>query len=311
MTTIEVKGICKSYGRIVALKDVSFTVREHRIHGLIGHNGAGKTTTLRIILGLLKPDRGSVVINGHDVVKKPDVMWRMSGYVAEEEGYYDYLNAHEYLEFFAEAHGMDKSEARRRINELLEVMEMKDYSRRKIATYSKGMRRRISLVRALLHDPEFLVLDEPTAGLSPEAAMEIRDLITALAEDELAGKTVLVSSHNLWELERICTDITILHRGSVVFTGTLDELKHMVGEKQRFRIELDQPIKSEIIRDLQGSIGFKLLHANSRTYIIECGEKEIAMIVSELTNRGLKILSLSEEKASLDEIYAELWRRLK
>jgi len=311
MVEVEVRNVCKSFGRIVALRSVSFTAKERRIHGLVGHNGAGKTTAFRIILGLLRPDRGSVVINGHDITEKPEIAWRISGYVAEEEGYYDYLNAYEYLEFFAKAHGMSKPEAGRRISELLEKMDMKDYASRRIATYSKGMRRRLSLAHALLHDPELLVLDEPTAGLSPEVPSEVRDLITGLSEDELFGKTILISSHNLWELERICRDVTILHQGSVVFTGALDELKRAVGVRPRFRVEFDSPSEPEVVRDLQDPMGFKLLSLSGRECVIECDEQRILAIVSEFASRGMRILSLSEEKMTLDDIYVKLWGRLR
>jgi len=311
MVEVEVRNVSKSFGRVDALRCVSFTAGDRRVHGLIGHNGAGKTTTFRIVLGLLRPDRGSVTIDGHDVVERPEVAWRVSGYVAEEEGYYDYLNAYEYLEFFAKAHGMSKSEARRRISELLEKMGMKDYASRKIATYSKGMRRRLSLARALLHDPELLVLDEPTAGLSPEAANEVRGLITRLAEDELSGKTILISSHNLWELERMCRDVTVLHRGSVVFTGALDELKRAAGVRPRFRIVFDRPPEPEAVRDLEGPMGFKLLGLSGRECVVECDEERILAIVGEFAGRGLRVLSLSEEKMTLDDIYVRLCGRLR
>jgi len=308
---IKVKDLKKSFGTVNVLKGVSFIAREKRVHGLIGHNGAGKTTTLRIILGLLKPDHGSVIVNGYDVTKRPEIIWRKSGYVAEEEGYYDYLNAYEYLEFFAKAYGLTKHEAYKRIKNLLEMLGMEDYAHRKIITYSRGMRRRLALARALLHNPEILILDELMSGLSPEVAKEIRDLILNLAKGELAGKTVLISSHNLWEVEQICDDITILYKGRVVFTGTLEELKSTVGIRPRFRIRLSHPINPEILNDLQSSLNFKLININNTEYTIECGEETVMKVLNEFSKAGANILSLSEEKMSLNDIYNELWRRLK
>jgi len=308
---IEVRDLKKSFGKVNALKGVTFTVKESRVHGLIGHNGAGKTTTLRIILGLLKPDHGSVVIDGYDATKRPEVIWRKSGYVAEEEGYYDYLNAYEYLGFFAKVYGLNRQEARRRIKDLLEMLGIEGYAHRKIMTYSRGMRRRLALARALLHDPEILILDELTSGLSPEVAIEIRDLILNLAKRELAGKTILISSHNLWEVEQICDDITILYKGRVVFTGTLEELKSTVGIRPKFKIRLSHPVDLELLNSLQSSLNFKLVSINNTEYTIECDEQTIVKVLNQLSKVGVNILSLSEEKMTLNDIYNELWRRLK
>ncbi len=308
---IEVKDLKKSFGTVNVLKGVSFIAKEKRVHGLIGHNGAGKTTTLRIILGLLKPDHGSVVVNGYDVTKRPEIIWRKSGYVAEEEGYYDYLNAYEYLEFFAKTYGLTRQEAYRRIKELLEMLGMENYAHRKIITYSRGMRRRLALARALLHDPEILILDELMSGLSPEVAKEIRNLILNLAKEELAGKTILISSHNLWEVEQLCDDITILYKGRVVFTGTLEELKSTIGIKPKFKIRVSRPIDPEFLNDLQSSLNFKLVSINNTEYTIECSEENIMKVLNEISKAGVNVLSLSEEKITLNDIYNELWRRLK
>jgi len=310
---IEVRDLKKSFGTVNALRGVSFIAREKRVHGLIGHNGAGKTTTLRIILGLLKPDHGSVIVDGYDVTKRPEIIWRKSGYVAEEEGYYDYLNAYEYLEFFSKTYGLTRQEAYKRIKELIEMLGMENYAHRRIITYSRGMKRRLALARALLHNPEILILDEPMSGLSPEATKEIRDLILKLAKEELAGKTILISSHNLWEIEQICDDITILYRGRVVFTGTLEELRNIIGIKPRFKIRLARPINLEFLNNLQSSLDFKLININimDMEYTIECSEETIMKVLNEFSKAGANILSLSEEKMTLNDIYNELWRRLR
>ncbi|WP_099211788.1 ABC transporter ATP-binding protein [Thermococcus henrietii] len=219
-----VKNLEKAYGRVWALKGVSFSIREGEIFGLIGPNGAGKSTTLKILATLLPPDRGKAEVMGHDVVKEPEKVRKLISYLPEEAGAYRSMTGYEYLRFMA---GLYSRATGKDADEMLELgIEIAGLGARlydRVATYSKGMVRKLLLARALMVKPELAILDEPTSGLDVANAYEIRKRIKEFSNEE--GVSVLVSSHNMLEVEFLCDRVAIIHRGLIVEAGTPEELR--------------------------------------------------------------------------------------
>lgn len=224
---IEVVGLVKTLGDTRVLDNVTFTAPEHTVTGLLGPNGAGKTTTMRVLATLLRPDEGTVHIAGVDVVANPMAARRLIGLVTEEPGLHDRLTVREQLLFSARAYGLSATRARERLAETAEYLSLGDQLDKRAGTLSKGNRQKVSLCRALVHDPPVLLLDEPTSGLDVVAA---DGLETMLAREEVTGgKTVLLSTHRLEEAERLATRVVGIAGGRVVVDSTPDELLERTG----------------------------------------------------------------------------------
>lgn len=222
---ISVRGIAKTYRDFFrrpvaeALRGVSFSVPRGAVYGLIGPNGSGKSTTVKLLLGLLRPDRGEIAVFGLPPADRR--ARRRIGYLPELSRLHDALTPAESIGFFAALHGLPRAVARERTGQLLEMAGLEREKDRPLSTFSKGMARRVALAQALVHDPDLLVLDEPTSGLDPQGMRQTKDLILALAR---RGKTVLVTSHLLSDVEEVCDRVAILHAGKVLAEGTIPEL---------------------------------------------------------------------------------------
>ena len=225
-SAITVEGLEKRYGRLTALEEVSFSVARGSIYGFLGPNGAGKTTTLRILATLLLPTRGHAWVAGEDVTRRPARARRHIGYMPDFFGVYDDLTVREYLEFYAQAHGVPRSRWRKNIDDLLELVDLGEKRDEFVETLSRGMKQRLGLARCLVHDPEVLLLDEPASGLDPRARVEMREVLKEIAR---MGKAVLISSHILPELEDLSTEVGIIHRGRMVASGPVDSILTQVG----------------------------------------------------------------------------------
>ncbi len=223
MKAIVVNELVKVYGKNTALQGISFTVDEGEIFGLIGPNGAGKTTTLRIIATLLKPTKGSVSVLGHDVVKEPLEVRKKLSYLPEEAGAYPHMKGIEYLEFVASLYYDDPNEIRSSINEAIKLSGMGEALYNQIKTYSKGMKRRLQLARALMVKPRLAILDEPTSGIDVLHAVHLRKLIKKASKEY--NITILLSSHNMLEVEHLCDRVALLIDGKIVIEGTPEDIK--------------------------------------------------------------------------------------
>ncbi|ASJ16466.1 multidrug ABC transporter ATP-binding protein [Thermococcus chitonophagus] len=222
MAAVEVENLEKDYGKIKALKRISFTIEEREIFGLIGPNGAGKSTTLRILATLLTPTGGRAEVFGHDVVKEAEEVRKLISYLPEEAGAYKRLTGLEYLEFMAKLYAKDKKKAEKMLKLGIELSGLGDRLKDKVSTYSKGMTRRLLLARALMVKPRLAILDEPTSGLDIMNAFEIRKTIKKFVKE---GVTFLISSHNMLEVEYLCDRVALIHRGKIVEIGEPEELK--------------------------------------------------------------------------------------
>jgi ABC-2 type transport system ATP-binding protein len=224
---LEVDGVSKTYGANRVLTDVRFSVRSGEILGLLGPNGAGKSTTMKAILGLVRPESGTIRVFGEDVRSDPVGVKRRIGYVPESPSVYEFLTGAEYLDFVADMYGLDATTRRDRIQPFLDGFELTGHENALISSYSQGMRQKVALIAGLLHHPRLLVLDEPLNGLDPRAARVVKDLLRSRASTDGAG--VLFSTHVLEIAQVVCDRIVILHHGAVLASGTVDGLRQRAG----------------------------------------------------------------------------------
>lgn len=220
--TLDLKGVAKWYSEILAVDNVDLNVKPGEIFGLLGPNGSGKTTTLKMLLGLVQPDRGSVQVLGINVQKDPVAVKRLVGYVPESPRLYEFLTGIEYLDFIGDIYGMKAKEKRGRINEYLKALELEGREGDMISSYSEGMKQKIALISAFLHRPKLLILDEPLSGLDPRSARIVKDLLYKL---KAQGVTTLMSTHVLEIAQALCDRIAIMYRGRLLALGTVDELR--------------------------------------------------------------------------------------
>ena len=222
---ITARNLKKDFDGFLALDDVSFSFDDGEIFGIIGHNGAGKTTLLKIMAGLIAPTTGELTINDVDVVKNPLALKETLGYLPEESRLYETMTAENYLAFFGEIYGISPQEIRVRSNQLFAALSL-ETDGKKIGEFSKGMKRKTAIARSLIHDPKFLVYDEATSGLDPMTSRFIADYLRKLKTDK---KTIVLSAHNLYQVEAICDKVMILKRGKVVAFGSMKELREEFG----------------------------------------------------------------------------------
>ena len=221
-------NLVKRYGKFTALNGLSLSIGDGELHGFVGPNGAGKTTTMRILCTLLPLTSGSASIDGVDVAKNPKKVRRLIGYMPDFFGVYDALKVWEYLDFYARCYALGRVERQKMIGSLLELVRLSDKRDSYVDALSRGMKQRLCLAHALIHDPKLLVLDEPASGMDPRARAEMKDILKTLRD---LNKTVLISSHILPELSELCDSLTIIDHGKLVFTGTVEALdKKMNGD---------------------------------------------------------------------------------
>ena len=238
-TIIETNNLTKNYDRQTAVDRLTFHVEEGEVFGFLGPNGAGKTTTLLMLLGLTRPSEGAAWVCGLDPLRKAREVKRMVGYLPENVGFYDDMDAVQSLEYVAQLNGMDQSESAEKIEKALEVVGLLSDQRKKVGAYSRGMKQRLGIAEVLIKDPKVLFLDEPTLGLDPDGALRIIELIQALNQEREI--TVLLSSHNLHQVQKISHRVGIMAKGKLVARGSIDELA-----REKFGVEEEKRALEEI-----------------------------------------------------------------
>lgn len=231
---INISSLTKHFGKIHALDNINLEIEKGELLGLIGQNGAGKTTAIRIICGILKPDQGDVVVDGYSVLKDPIQVKSMIGYLPEEPNLYERFKARDLLRYFGELYGVPKGRLDDRINELLELVGMEDRAEHRINTFSKGLRQRIGIARALIHDPKIIIFDEPTMGLDPATSLSIRSFIEGLKGE----KTIILCTHYMNEADALCDRVAILNRGKIKDMGTPEYLKEKIHGQTILQIKI-------------------------------------------------------------------------
>lgn len=220
---VEIINLTKKFKKTTAVDKVSFKIENGEIVGLLGENGAGKTTTLRMLATMLKVTEGTAKVNGYDIVKEPaKVRGEIGILFGGEVGLYDRLTARENIEYFAELNGMDKEKTKKRIDNLADMLEMKEYIDKRVGKFSRGMKQKVAIARSIVHNPSVMLFDEPTAGLDVTASRIVQDFIIKCKED---NKAILFSSHSMEEVERLCDKIVIIHKGRILEEGTVKDFK--------------------------------------------------------------------------------------
>jgi ABC-2 type transport system ATP-binding protein len=282
------------------LKDVSLAVKQGDIFGYLGPNGAGKTTTIRIILGLMQATSGKVTVLGQDVLINKTR--QKIGFVLEADGLYDNMTAYENLIYYAKLY--DIPQPAQKVNEVLKLAGLSDRANDKVGAYSKGMRQRLALARAMAPDPDLLVLDEPTAGVDPSGQIEIRQLMLDMIHKQ--GKTILLSSHNLDEVQRICDRIALIHKGQIRLYGELEKLQREMGHGG-VEIETAEPVAAPIIEELNKLPDISVRGQQDKSLVLSAGPNvDISVIVTLLAARGVRIQQVKKQEASLEEIFTTI-----
>jgi ABC-2 type transport system ATP-binding protein len=297
---ITLEHVNKELGKRQILKDVTMAVKQGDIFGYLGPNGAGKTTTIRIILGLLTATSGKVSLLGQDV--QVDKVRQKIGFVLEADGLYDNLSAYDNLLYYARLY--DIPQPLQRIDKVLKQVGLAERGKDKVSTYSKGMRQRLALARAIAPDPEVLVLDEPTAGVDPTGQIEIRQLMLDMIHKE--KKTILLSSHNLDEVQRICNRIALIHKGQIRLYGELEQFKREMGQGGLL-IETAEAVPQTILVELQTMPDVSVREQKDGILILNIGKTvDVSTIVTLFATRGVKIEQVKKQEASLEDMYTAI-----
>ena len=290
---IEASSLSKMYGDVTALSDVSFTCREGEIFGIIGHNGAGKTTLLKILSGLILPTSGSLVIKGQDLIKDPMKVRSDIGYLPEESRLYETMLVPDYIRFFCEIYGLDLVTIRARADLLLAQLSLQPEGKQ-IGNLSKGMKRKVAIARSLVHDPSILIYDEPGSGLDP---MTTRFIIEYLKELRVQGKTIILSAHNLAQVEEICDRVMILKHGKIVVLGTMPELREQFGS---IRYEIWYIWPEDQVPDIKAEQSGKLWMSVAHSI------EELNGITGMVSNGGGTVERIESKFPSLEEILVKI-----
>lgn len=295
---IEINSLTKYFGRILALDDLNLDVEKGELLGLIGPNGAGKTTAIRIISCILKPDMGDVIVDGYSIHQDQIRIKSMIGYLPEEPNLYERFKAKDLLRYFAELYGVPKREIDQRISELLELVGMSERGEHRINTFSKGMRQRIGIARALIHDPEILIFDEPTMGLDPATSITIRDFIASLK----GKKTIILCTHYMDEADMLCDRVAILDKGSIRDVGTPEHLKSKIhGETiLKIRVRNLEGVDIDKIRQIKSVENVRLIGTD---ILISLNTKDEIKDIIHLTDRNL--ISVNMKEPSLEDVFIQ------
>ncbi|MDO8578111.1 MAG: ABC transporter ATP-binding protein [Dehalococcoidales bacterium] len=299
-SAISLEGVSKVFKGRQALNGVSLTVESGDIFGYLGPNGAGKTTSIRIILGLLNADSGTSSILGRPT--STDGIRQKLGFVLEADGLYENMTAYENLAFFAKIYRV--GESGETIGRYLKMAGLSERSRDKVGTFSKGMRQRLALARAMVHNPDILILDEPTAGVDPSGQIEVRQIVLDMAHAQ--GKTIFLSSHNLDEVQRICNRIALIHRGEIKLQGELARLQTEMGGG-KVEIETEEPLNEGVLSRLKSLPGLELVSQTEKVIVIALdGRTSTHDVIALLSQNNAGIEQVKKRQASLEEIYTTI-----
>ena len=294
MSIIQIQHVSKRYRRVQALCDLSLEIPHGATYGLIGPNAAGKTTLMRILAALVIPSSGQVWFGNHEISQGSKAIQRKIGYMPEFFGVYPDFTCAEYLEFYAGIHGISYRKRTNIINDLLEVFDLSGQHNALVETLSRGMKQRLCLARALVHDPEVLILDEPASGLDSRARAELRELVRTLQD---IGKTIIISSHILFELAEICTHIAIIRDGRLVTAGDRESVIEQVQGKRQLEIHLlEQEYLDDAMALLKNFPTISNVTADGKTAILaDCtgDEQALQCIMADLVSRGIPIVSFA------------------
>lgn len=314
MNDIEVDSVTKRFEDVVAVDNLSMSVEKGELFGLLGPNGAGKSTLTKMISGMLNPTSGTIKVGNHSVQDEPMKVKEILGVVPQDIVLYDYLNAKENLAFYGRLYGLSGKKLKDRINELLQFTQLDEKAvKRHVSTYSGGMKRRVNIAAALLHEPQVLLLDEPTAGLDPQNKHALWEIIQSLKKE---GKTIVLTTHIMEEAEELCSRVAIMDHGKIIALGSPSQLVKKVKMENTVTVVPDRT-SSSLIEQIKGMAGVK----NVYTALDETEKREILKVitdspddilpelVSKIVNEGTKVLSVQLSRVTLEDVFITLTGR--
>ena len=301
---VEIKGLNKFYGKFIALNNLDLHIDKGELFGFVGPNGAGKTTTMKILSGLLKASGGEVYVAGIDAIRQSTELKAMIGYMPDFFGVYDNLKVSEYMDFYGSMYRMTSREITAVSNDLLELVNLSDKKEVYVDTLSRGMKQRLCVARALIHNPSLLVLDEPNSGLDPRARVEMKELLQNLRS---MGKTIVISSHILSELAEMCNSIGIMDHGKLVEAGNIEDVMEHVFGGNRIVVSVHGEMEPAV-RMLKEhpqirveSVGEKEIHISHAMK-----EEEIAQLIAQMIQNGIIVTGFYKEEGNLESLFMQL-----
>ncbi len=305
---LEVKNFRKAFDNCVAVDNLSFTLKTGEITGFVGPNGAGKTTTMRIMATLEQCDEGEMLLNGVSTLEYPENVRKQVGFVPDSLPLNNDISIHEYLDFFARAYGIKAPERQAHIEQLEEFTNIKGIRDKMLDNLSKGMKQRVSIARALISNPDFILMDEPAAGLDPRARIELRELLKVLCEQ---GKGILISSHILTELSEICTSTVIIEKGRLLKSGNIDKViaETASGDKRVIQIKLLENLEgahNHII--LSPSVSDISAAGDNIEFAFSGTDEEAHLLLKDLIEKGFKVISFNFKQQNLETVFMNITR---
>lgn len=301
---LQINHLYKNYGKYQAVNDLNLHVPKGDLFGFVGPNGAGKTTTIRMVCGLMPPSAGSIRINGVDALENPKEIKRQIGYVPDFFGVYDNLKVSEYMDFYGSMYRMTSKEIAAVADDLLELVNLSDKKEVYVDTLSRGMKQRLCVARALIHNPALLVLDEPNSGLDPRARVEMKELLQNLRS---MGKTIVISSHILSELSEMCNSIGIMDHGRLITAGKIEDVMTHVfgGNKLVISVcgEMEPAVRmlKEHAQVKVDAVGEKDIHISHSMQ-----ENEIAQMIAQMIESGIVVTGFYKEEGNLESLFMQL-----
>src|ERR1035437_2866386 len=293
------EGLTKYFDDFLAVDGVNLDVHAGQVLILLGPNGAGKTTTVRMLTSILVPSRGHALVAGYDVVRQADKVRASVGVLTEHHGLYGRMNSVEYLEFFGKLYSLDPTLLRRRIDDLLDNFGLTEARKKHLGEYSKGMRQKLALIRAILHDPPVLLLDEPTSAMDPESARMVRDAIVGLRSE---NRTIVLCTHNLVEAEELADQVAIIRHGRIILHGTIESIKRELLGPAEYEVKLASALDGWI-PDLPPGVELTSREENSLHFCIDTPQISNPALLRKLLDQKLEIVSFQEAPRSLEQAY--------
>ena len=298
---VETNDLTKTYNGTTVVDRLNLRINENEVFGLLGPNGAGKTTTILMLLGLTEPSGGVARVCGFDATREPLKVKRLAGYMPEKVGFYENMTARENLDFIAQLNNISYEESQRQITQLLEAVGLSEMADRSVAQFSRGMKQRLGVADVLIKQPKVAIFDEPTSGLDPEGINQVLDLIASLPE---TGTTVIMSSHRLYEVQRVCHSIGILSQGKIVVQGRIDELTREAMTGGRYRIELETTETTpQLIDTIKGVKGVSSVEVEGNQLLINTDSDLRTEIARVVVQNNIPLVQMKIQDFSLDDIY--------
>lgn len=303
MNAIQTNQLTRSFGDLKAVDRLTLEIPRGTVFGFLGPNGSGKTTTIRLLLGLLDADQGSAQVLGFDTKKQPDEVRVRCGALLEHHGLYERLSAAENLDYYGRIWHMSKADREKRIRELLAPVDLFDRRAELIGRWSRGMKQKLAVARTLMHRPELIFLDEPTAGLDPVASSALREDLSTLVAQE--GVTIFLTTHNLAEAEKLCNQVGVINHGQLLAVGSPSDLRSKTSAPRLY--VTGQGMTSQIVEDVRNNVLVKRVQQQNGKLIIDLEELNCSHeIVTQLVGAGVQIDEVRKEKADLEDVFLQV-----